>query len=54
MSELVKWEAQLVTEKLGKLPAQEAASVIQEALPVVHKLLIHYHQVRITDILASL
>ena len=54
MSELVKWEAQLVTEKLGKLPAHEAASVIQEALPVVHKLLIHYHQVRITDILASL
>ena len=54
MADLVKWEAQLVTEKLGKLPPQEAAAVIQEALPVVHKLLIHYHQLRITDILASL
>lgn len=54
IADLVKWEAQLVTEKLGALPPEQAASVIQEALPIIHKLLIHYHQRRITDILASL
>ena len=54
MAELVNWEGQLVAEKLGNLPPAEAAQVVQAALPIVHKLMIHYHQLRITDLLASL
>lgn len=54
IAELVNWEGQLVADKLRNLPPEEAAQVVQAALPIVHKLLIHYHQLRITDLLASL
>ena len=54
IADIVNWEGQLVADKLGNLPPEQAAAVIQEALPIVHKLLIHYHQLRITDLLASL
>ena len=54
IAELVNWEGQLVADKLRNLPPEQAAQVVQNALPIVHKLLIHYHQLRITDLLASL
>ena len=54
IAELVNWEGQLVADKLRNLPPDQAAQVVQSALPIVHKLLIHYHQLRITDLLASL
>ena len=54
IAELVNWEGQLVADKLGNLPPEQAAQVVQAALPIVHKLLIHYHRLRITDLLASL
>lgn len=54
ITELVNWEGKLVAEKLGNLAPSEAAAVVQKALPIVHKLLIHFHQRRITDLLASL
>lgn len=54
MSRLFREEMRLLSRRLSHLPAEEAAPMIERALPVIHTFLTRYHAQRVRDFFGSL
>lgn len=54
MSRLFREEMRLLSRRLSHLPADEAAPMIERALPVIHTFLTRYHAQRVRDFFGSL
>lgn len=54
MSRLFREEMRLLSRRLSHLPPDEAAPMIERALPVIHTFLTRYHAQRVRDFFGSL
>lgn len=54
MNALIRWEVDLISNRMATLEANEAGQRIRDALPVVHQLIAHIHQSKIEDLLSAL
>jgi len=54
MSRLFREEMRLLSRRLSHLPPEEAAPMIERALPVIHTFLTRYHAQRVRDFFGSL
>jgi DNA-binding transcriptional MerR regulator len=53
ISEMFDKEADLFTNRLSKLPADEAAAMVERARPFIHTFLVRYHDRKVRDFFAS-
>lgn len=54
MNQLFQQEAKLISQRLSGLPADEAALMIEHALPLIHQFLTRYHASRVRDFFATM
>jgi len=54
MSRLFREEMRLLSRRLSHLPPEEAAPMVERALPVIHTFLTRYHAQRVRDFFGSL
>lgn len=54
VEKLVHAEMQMILRKVSHLPAEEVATMVGRAMPVVHAMLAHYHEKKVRDLFASM
>lgn len=54
VSKLFDREIHFLNERLGKLPPDRVATMIERAIPIVHSFLIRYHEAKIRNFVAAL
>ncbi|MFW6049633.1 MAG: MerR family transcriptional regulator [Myxococcota bacterium] len=54
MNQLFQQEARLISSRLSGIPAADAASMIERALPLIHQFLTRYHAARVRDFFATM
>lgn len=54
VSKLFDREIKFLNERLGQLPPDQVASIIELAIPIVHSFLVRYHEAKIRDFVAAL
>ena len=53
MNRLFREEIRLLSGRLSHLPAEEAAPMIERALPIIHEFLVRYHGQRVRDFFST-
>jgi len=54
VSKLFDREIQFLNDRLGKLPPDQVATMIERAIPIVHSFLVRYHEAKIRNFVAAL
>jgi DNA-binding transcriptional MerR regulator len=54
MNSLFQQEAKLISSRLSHLPAGQAATMIERALPIIHQFLTRYHADRVRDFFSTM
>ncbi len=54
VSKLFDREIHFIHERLGNLPPDRVASIIESAIPIVHSFLVRYHEAKIRNFVAAL
>jgi hypothetical protein len=54
VSKLFDREIHFLNERLGNLPPDQVATMIERAIPIVHSFLVRYHEAKIRNFVAAL